>query len=213
MQALGRGTIALCAALALTLLATARPAPALTLDALAAGGTIETGVLTFSNFEVTIGGDLPSVLGDYPVQVLEDGFRLAGPLSVLLGDGGTLLLSYDVTVSHPGGVIGAQLFADGETIGDGAQAFVAESLFGPGNTPLGSLFVYAVAGVGEETLDQIALGGPTHLHVVKTITIRSGTFSAIPFVDQRFVAVAEPFSLALMASGLAGLALLGRRSA
>jgi hypothetical protein len=201
----------MAALVVLALAGAPRAAQALTLDALASGGGFTTGVLTFSNFEVTIGGDLPSVLDDYPVQVLEDGFRLSGPLSALFGEGGTLLVSYDVTVSDPNGVLGVRLFADGTVIGAGAAAYVGESLFGPGDVPLGSLFVYAVEGAGEDPLDTLSLPGPTQLRVVKTVTLRSGTFAAIPFVDQRFVVVPEPFSLALMTGGLVGLALSGRR--
>jgi hypothetical protein len=211
MKFFGRWTGLLILSLALwTLGAGARGAGAITLDALASGGSFSTGVLTFSAFEVTLGGDLPADLATYPVQVLEGGFRLSGPLSVLFGDVGTLILSYDVSVSDPSGILGVSLFADPTVIGAGSQAYVGESIFGPGDVPVGSLFVYGVAGFGEDPLDALALAGPTQVHVATTITVRSGTFAAVPFVDQRFVVVAEPVSLGLIASGLAGLALFGR---
>jgi hypothetical protein len=170
-------------------------------------------VLTFSNFEVSLGGDLPLDLTDYPVQILSDGFRLSGPLSALFGETGTLVLSYDVNVSDPGGILGVSVFAAGNVSGAGAQAYVAESLFGPANDPLGSLFVYAVSGVGTQVSDSLALAGPTELHVVKTVSLKSGTFAVVPFVDQHFVAVPEPLSLLLMGGGLLGLARVGRRRA
>ncbi len=190
-----------------------RPALALTLDPLASGGSFTTGVLTFSNFEVSIGGDLPVDLSSYPVQILSDGFRLSGPLSALFGATGTLVLSYDVSASDPGGILGVSVFAAGNVEGAGAQAYVAESLFGPGDDPLGSLFVYAVSGFGTQVTDSLALAGPTELRVVKTVTLKSGTFAVVPFVDQHFVAVPEPFSLLLMGGGLLGLARVGRRRA
>jgi hypothetical protein len=212
MKSLGnRSGITLALLLAVATAASPRPAAALTLDVLAAGGSLTAGVLTFSNFEVTIGGDLSRDLGNYPVQALDDGFRLSGPISALLGHSGTLLLSYDVSASDPGGILGASLFSDGITVGAGAQTYVADSFFGPGNTPLGSLFVYAIEGAGEQVLDSLALAGPSSLHVVKTVNVSGGIFAAAPFVDQRFLAVPEPVSLALMMSGLLGLAWFARR--
>ena len=186
-------------------------AEGLTLDALVSGGIITTGVLTFSNFDVAIGGDLSDSLDAYPVQVLDDGFRLSGPLSALFGASGSLLLSYDVSTSDPGGILGAHLFAAAIVVDPGAAAYVADSIFAADDTPLGSLFVYAATGVGSQVLDAIVLGGATSLHVVKSVNVKGGTFAAVPFVDQRFLAVPEPLTLFLMLGGLAGLARAGRR--
>jgi len=212
-------TCALSRALALGFLlvvaAPGRDAAALTLADLAGGGSFSVGSgagsITFSGFEVIVAGDLVGDLSVYPVQTLGDGFRVAGPLSAVLGEIGTLLLSYDVLTSEPSGLLGASLFADGSAIGDGAQAWVGESLFGPGDVPLGSLFVYEVAGDGADPSDAVSLPGVSHLRVVKTIHVRGGVFSAIPFVDQRFVVVPEPASLGLAVAGLVGLSVAGGR--
>ena len=111
--------------------ASAGVASALTLADLDGGASFSVGPLTFANFDATVAGDISLDLADYPVQLLADGFRLSGPLSVLLGDAGTLLLSYTVTAADPI-LVGASLFAAGTTIGEGAQAWVGESLLGAG---------------------------------------------------------------------------------
>ena len=206
-----RHTLVLAVGLVVLSAGSPRDAEGLTLDALTSGAILTTGVLTFSNFDVAIGGSLPTDLDAYPVQALADGFRLSGPLSALFGASGSLLLSYDVTSSDPAGIVGAQLFADAILVGAGAQAYVADSLFATGGTPLGSLFVYGATGMGSQVADAIGLGGETSLHVVKSVNLRAGTFAAVPFVDQRFLAVPEPLSLLLVLTGLTGLARAGRR--
>lgn len=188
-----------------------RPASGVTLGSLAGGGVLTVGSLTFSNFEVLVGGSMPSTLDDYPVQALGGGFRLSGPLSALFGSSGTLLLSYDVATSAPGGIFAASLFADGIVVGDGAQTIVAESIFGADDAPLGSLFTYAATGAAARVSDAMDLAGVPSLRVVKTIGVRSGILAAVPFIDQRFTVVPEPLPVMMLFGGLAGLARAGRR--
>jgi hypothetical protein len=185
-------------------------ARALTLADLAAGASFAAGSLTFADFEVAVSGDLSLDLADYPVQVLADGFRLSGPLSVLLGDAGTLLLSY--TVSAPEAIVsGGSLLAPGTAIGDGAQAWAAESMLDAANLPLASLFTYAVVGVGSESFDSSSFAPVSFVQVAKTLHVASGLFAALPIVEQRFFVVPEPLSLLLLALGIGGLAAFGRR--
>ena len=139
-------------------IASAGGASALTLADLDGGASFSVGALSFANFEATVAGDLSLDLADYPVQLLSDGFRLSGPLSVLLGDAGTLLLSYEVTAADPI-LVGASLLATGTTIGAGAQTWVGESLLGPANEALGSLFVYDIEGVGSDASDDVYIPG------------------------------------------------------
>jgi len=205
MQTKRRWRAVLCALGLATTVASAEVASALTLADLDGGASFSVGLLTFSAFDATVSGDLSLDLADYPVQLLADGFRLSGPLSVLLGDAGTLLLSYTVSAANP--ILGgASLFAAGTTIGAGAQAWVGESLFGPGNSVLGSLFVYAIEGVGSDPSDAAAFAPVSEVMVAKSVNLGSGTFAALPVIDQRFVLVPEPVAMWLLTVGLVGLA-------
>jgi hypothetical protein len=188
----------------------AAPAPALTLGQLVGGATLSTGPLTFADFHATAAGSADPTFDDYAVQVLPDGFRISGPVSATLGQAGTLLLSYDVTTAGPG-IMGASLYSSGTAVGAGSQALVAESLFGPGNDPLSTLLVYDVVGVGTVPLSSTSFGPVSELSVAETQQVQSGAFAAVPFVDQRFVVVPEPMTAFLLAAGMMGLLLSGRR--
>jgi hypothetical protein len=200
-----KGRAVLCALGLGAVLATADVARALTLADLDGGGSFSVAGLTFANFAATVTGDISLDLADYPVQLLADGFRLSGPLSVLLGDAGTLLLSYQVTATDPI-LVGASLFAAGTTIGAGAQAWVGESLLGPANEVLGSLFSYDIEGVGSVPSDFVAFGAVPQISVAKTVSLGSGLFAAIPVIDQRFQFIPEPVAMWLLTLGLVGLA-------
>lgn len=205
MQVKRRWLAVSCALGLAAAIASAGGASALTLADLDGGASFSVGPLTFANFEATVAGDLSLDLADYPVQLLSDGFRLSGPLSVLLGDAGILLLSYQVTAADPV-LVGTSLFAAGTTIGAGAQAWVGESLLGPANEALGSLFVFDIEGVGSDTSDDVAFTAVPSLSVAKTVSLGSGLFAAIPVIDQRFAFIPEPVTMWLLTLGLVGLA-------
>lgn len=198
------------AVLALGLALAAPGAGALTLADLDGGGSFSVGSLLFSDFDVSAAGDISLDLADYPVQLLSDGFRLSGPLSVLLGDAGTLLISYTVSALDPI-LVGASVSAAGVAIGAGSQAWVGESLFDAANVPVGSLFTYAIDGVGAVPFDSVGFAATSVVAVAKTIHVESGLFAALPVIDQRFLVVPEPLTLVLLALGLGGLALWGQR--
>ncbi len=202
-------------ALAITLItAVPHAAQALTLADLDAGGSFDAGPIAFSGFEISLAGDLSADLSAYPVQLLADGFRLAGPLTVLLGERGTLLLSYVVETAANVFVDGAALFAPLVAIDSGAAALVSESLLGPGGVPLGALLALDLAG-GNPAVTAASTGfaGTTRLEVVTVVALRSGLLAAAPHVDQRFSTVPEPLTVFLLAGGLIGLTFSGRRRA
>lgn len=205
-----RRRLRMAAALTFGLALVAPGAQALTLADLDGGGSFSVGSLFFSDFDVSAAGDISLDLADYPVQLLSDGFRLSGPLSVLLGDAGTLLISYTVSALDPI-LVGASVSAAGVAIDAGSQAWVGESLFDAANVPIGALFAYAIDGVGAVPFDSAGFAATSIVNVAKTLHVEGGLFAALPVIDQRFLVVPEPLTLALLALGLGGLAFWGRR--
>ncbi len=191
-----------------------RAVQALTLADLDAGASFGVGSITFSDFEISVTGDLSVDLSDYPVQLLGDGFRIAGPIAVLLGEEGTLLMSYVAETTAGVFLDGAALFSPLVAVGSGAAALVSESLLGPGGVPVGTLLALAVAGGDPAVLsDSVGFAQMSRIEVVKVVALQSGIIAVVPHVDQRFSVIPEPLTLVMLASGLAGLTLSGRRRA
>jgi hypothetical protein len=188
-------------------------ARALTLADLDAGGSFSVGALTFSDFDVLVAGDLSVDLADYGVQLLADGFRLAGPLSTVLDEEGTLLVSFAVEAAGSFAIEGASLFSPLVAVGPGAAALVSDAIFDGDGNPLAQLLALDVFGFGASPSDAASFAGQAKLQVVKAVALGGGVFSAAPHVDQRFSVVPEPLTLAMLASGLVGLGVAGRRRA
>lgn len=184
-------------------------ARALTLADLDAGGSFSVGGLTFSDFDVLVAGDLSADLSDYPVQILADGFRVGGPMPVLFGEEGTLLLSY--VVEAAAGIDGASLFAPLVAAGPGSAALVSDSLLDGNGDLLATLLALNAFGNGSDLDDAAGFAATTKVQVVKVIDLTSGVVAAVPHVDQHFSLVPEPLPLAMLAMGLCGLAMAGRR--
>jgi hypothetical protein len=188
-----------------------QPARALSLADLDAGGGFSVGSLTFSDFDVLVSGDVPADLSAYPVQLLADGFRLTGIPCLTFGEEGTVLVSY--VVESALGIDGASLFAPLVAAGAGAAALVSDSLLDEGGDPLAALLALRAFGEPPDLADAASFAAVTKLQVVKVISLTSGIVAAAPHVDQRFSVVPEPLTLAMLASGLIGLAVSGRRRA
>jgi hypothetical protein len=200
-----------CALVSAIVLAAGVPqaARALTLADLDAGGGFSVGSLTFSDFDVLLSGDVPTDLSSYPVQLLADGFRLAGIPCLTFGEEASVLVSF--TVESALGISGASLFAPLVAAGAGAAALVSDSLLDEGGDPLATLLALKAFGEPHDFTDEASFGPVTKLEVVKVISLTSGVVAAVPHVDQRFAVVPEPLPLAMFASGLIGLAVSGRR--
>lgn len=218
MRFRGNG-FALGAALALMLVLGfgAAPARALSLADAVAGTNLASsdGSLTFTDFDAVVTGDLSSDLTNYELVAVDQGFRLIGPIGVADGEVGDILLSFSVDTSGSLVIVGASLFANVRAAGDGSLANVAEDLFGSGDDPLASLFVFATGGGGFEPTDGDTFGPVASLRmVVKDIQVSSSGpagIAAISIVEQTFSVVPEPATLLLVALGSAGLVLVGRR--
>jgi hypothetical protein len=198
----------LIAVLLFALLVASR-APALTLTDLNAGGSFVAGALTFSDFDVVLGGDLSINLASYTVGVLADGFSISGPLETGLSEFGGMLVSYSVSAAS-NIITGATLIAPAETAGLGAYALVSEAMLGPGASVLGTMLAFDLEGIGADDTDTLVFGAPVPLvRVTKAIILGGGEASAIPLVTQTFssLAVHEPASVAVLMLGMAALAL------
>ncbi len=180
-------------------------ARAISLADLDGGGLFTMGPLTFSDFDVSVAGDLSMDLTDYDVQILIDGFRLTGPLSVGQDQSGILLLTYEVSTSAAL-IESVSLFAPGSTMGTGAQAWVGEAVFDDLGDPLAALFAFDVEGAGVNPSDSESFDPTPSVRVGKLIHLRGGEFAALTMVDQHFTLVPEPSSLVLASLGLLGLA-------
>ncbi|MCH2171825.1 PEP-CTERM sorting domain-containing protein [Myxococcota bacterium] len=166
-------------------------------------------LLTFSDFEVVLSGALSTDLDDYVAVVLDDGWRLVGPIGVADGNVGDIALSYEVAVSGSQGIGAAEIFFNGAASGLGSTANVSEVFF-DSNGPIGTLFVAATGGGLSQLTDTITFPAPTPILVtalkdIQVITTSPGTVAAISVIDQRFEVVPEPGTLALASSGLIAL--------
>ena len=188
------------------------------------GGFTTTSGLTFGDFDATIAGDLALAVtnDDLLLTILADGFELIGPLSTADGEIGDLLLSFGVmAVSLANGINGASLLTIGVADGNGAQVAVDELILGqPGAQVLGTLSTFDTGAVSGDGVfaDAIQFAPQLSIRVLKDIVLDSfligsgpGGSARISFVEQRFSVVPEPSTLALLAIGLTGVGVFGRR--
>lgn len=214
-------TLARTTSLALAILSLPVMAHGLCLGAVVGSGPFVVGDLMWSDFEVTITGDLSADLDRYEITFSDDGFSLAGPLSAADGELGDLLLSYTVT-SLSDAFSSAELFANNAASGAGAQAAVDEVITDASSgIALGTLSTFDTGGLPDDATlqDSLSLGSDIlSLSVVKNVLLDSslvgpdlGGSARISIVEQRFATVPEVETAALLGLGLLGLARAGSR--
>ncbi len=190
------------------------------LASLVGGGTLvsEDGNFTFSNFSATVAGAISSDLNDYNVQALESGFRLTGAFLVADGNFGDMVLGYTVTAATGILITDAHLFFNGSFNGGappGMGTSVNETLFANGD-PIAQLSVATSSGGFQQLTDDAIFDPVTEIEVLKNIALSSyggqgGSVAHISIVDQKFTFIPEPGTMLLGATGLLGLAALGRK--
>jgi hypothetical protein len=198
------------AALASLLLAVGAQAATYSLADLVGGTTFQSddGTLTFSNFQVSRTKNLSSDLSLYTVTTTANGFMLTS--SEFDGQtGGLRKLDLSYTVTGGSAIVQAALDLAG-TI-DSGRIKVQKDIEVQGSDE-GTFLVALLRGDATLTSDsdQFETGGAA-FDVEESIRIKK--ISTLDSVTNSFQAVPEPGTLALFASGIAGLALIGRRRA
>ena len=193
---------------------------ALTLKDLTDGQNIAAGNgLVFDAFEASFTGNQSACLADdLQIGILDDGFRIIGPMSAADGAYGSIFISYDVSISgsvERGGLIShASLVSNVAANTPGAQAAIDE--FFNGGDPISNL---KTGGTRDGTYyDSVSFDVPASLlRVTKSILLDSrgiggggGGSARVSLIEQHFSVVPEPATLGMTCLGLAVLA-LGRR--
>ena len=184
-------------------------AQALTLADLVAGAEVTSGNgnLTFTNFTAsTSGKGMRGDLSRYAVTVLDDGIEIAG--GTKKGKRGKLEIAYDVVAAAITGVA-LDVTSNGKGKTTGTKAFFDDG------SPVGEL--EASAAKGNTGSDSATFSAFETLSVEETASvgkkvgrwILSNTFESSDVASSS--SIPEPGTMLLLVSGVAGLAVIGRR--
>jgi hypothetical protein len=226
---LRRGFVGLLAGIAVLALGASAQAASFSLQALVGGASFTSGngLFSFSAFTANLTTGLDPDLTKYTVNVLDDGFELLGPIGAADGEQDDMFLTYEVEATQ-GKIVSATLYFNGQVAPpiNGVAASISEDWFdGAGLTnPVQSAFVARTGGGLDQPTATVGFGaGYTKLRAEKDIladarvlaadqTVTPGTVAAISVVRQTY-AIPEPGTALLLAAGLAGLAVSGRKRA
>ena len=194
-------------------------------DLIARQGSVVSGDKLFDNFKLTI---TPITAGFYvadpaaiDVQAKtfgpDYGIQFAGPMFASSGAAVALLLEFDATVTDSTKYLhDIGLAFNGVATGSQGVTSVTETIFLPNtNTAVAQAYVAAPAPLSDHIVFSSPAPAPLQkVHVVKDIKLIAGPdgIASISFIRQSFSQVPEPGSLLMLATGVAGLLGLRRRS-